>query len=259
MKKTAWPAPLFGNLMLLCAACASELLLGCRVPCDEGRVLDIPVEPGSGASLTEGIVLDDLLVTIGALDEDSFYFETGEVYHAGDCCLRVSGCMRNTTAEGIWVGFYARGYDSTGQEVAHQLTSHHLGGHASLGVFPGSSSNFDIDLTWSDSVQGIVMRGYTNPAMWPYSPFTSSPPLPQSEMTRITFSRDWLLENDVEPNPATIQVTFPSSWLETQPAIPEGEETVVLSVPTQLLLDSNTSKNMEELTVTLPNRYFKGL
>ncbi len=247
------------TLVLLCVAFASQLLLGCKAPCDEGRVLDIPIEPGSRESLIEGIVLDDLMVTIGTLDKDSFYFETGEVYHAGDCCLRVSGCMRNTTAEGIWVGFYATGYDGTGQAVAHQLTSHHLGGHASLGVFPGSSSNFDIDLTWSDSVQRIVMTGYTNPAMWPYSPWTSSTPLPQSEMTRITFSRDWLIENDVEPNPATIRVTFPSSWLETQPAIPEGEATVELSVPTRLLMDSNTSKNPDELTVTLPNRYFKGL
>ncbi len=92
-----------------------------------------------------------------------------------------------------------------------------------------------------------------------YKPFVPSKPIPESEMTHITFAKDWLLKNDIEPDPGTIRITFPASWLQNPPFVTANEGNVELSVPTRLLKDHNESKSPDEITVSFPNYYFKGL
>jgi len=235
------------------------VMAGCGERYEEGQVLSVRVEPGPGESLTAGIVIEDVRVIVGTLAKDVSTPETPKEYHAGDLCLVISGRMRNATNEGLMVGYSVTGYDSQGDAVAWTLTSHHIPGAASLGVPPQSTEDFEIVVSWSSEVSVLEMTGGASGDQWPYAPSTPSSPLPESEITSVILSLQWVLENDTEPNPGTVRITFPATWLENPPPIQAGEEAVELSVPTRLLMDSNTSKNPDELTVTLPNRYFKGL
>lgn len=92
-----------------------------------------------------------------------------------------------------------------------------------------------------------------------YKPFVPSKPIPESQMTHITFAKDWLLKNDIEPDPGTVKITFPASWLQNPPLVTANVGNVELSVPTRLLKDHNESNNPDEITVSFPNYYFKGL
>lgn len=96
-----------------------------------------------------------------------------------------------------------------------------------------------------------------DPDFW--KPFVPSKPIPESEITRIKFSKDWLLKNDVEPDEGTVTIAFPKSWTISQPKMATGEETVELVVPTRLLNDHNMSKRDGEMKVTFPYYYFNGL
>ncbi|MCK9357409.1 MAG: hypothetical protein M0R22_09755, partial [Dehalococcoidia bacterium] len=88
--------------------------------------------------------------------------------------------------------------------------------------------------------------------------FTSSTPLPESEMTRITFSRKWLLENDQDPGESYVKITFPESWLREPPHIPE-DEAVEVRIPTLWLKHNNESDNPDEITASFSVRFFNGL
>lgn len=90
-------------------------------------------------------------------------------------------------------------------------------------------------------------------------PFVPSKPIPESAITRIAFSKDWLLENDMEPDAGTVTIVFPESWMVNQPRLAAGEEAAELVVPTQLLNDHNRSRRDGEIKVTLPYYYFDGL
>lgn len=90
-------------------------------------------------------------------------------------------------------------------------------------------------------------------------PFESSTPVPESEIAHITIPKDWLLNNDMEPNPSTVTITFPERWVRDAPKCAPLEDTVELCVPKRMLADANRSKNPSEFSVTFPNRYFKGL
>jgi len=90
-------------------------------------------------------------------------------------------------------------------------------------------------------------------------PFESSTPVPKSEIAHITIPKDWLLENDMEPNPSAVTITFPERWARETPGCAPLEDTVELCVPKRMLADANCSKNPSEFSVTFPNRYFKGL
>jgi hypothetical protein len=89
-----------------------------------------------------------------------------------------------------------------------------------------------------------------------YEPFVSSPVVPEVEMTRVRFSKLWIAVNDKEPDPLTVDITFPSIWLESQPTQLPEENTIMLSVPTMLLEHHNSSDNVGEVSVVLPSRYF---
>ncbi len=88
-------------------------------------------------------------------------------------------------------------------------------------------------------------------------PVTPTEKLPESELTHILFSHDWLISNDADPDPNAIKITFPKSWTQETPLVKDTP--IELIVPTRLLNSSNTSINSNEMTVTFPTRYFKGL
>jgi len=83
--------------------------------------------------------------------------------------------------------------------------------------------------------------------------------VPESGMVHIIFSLNWILNNDAEPDPNTIKITFPESWLTDAPLILKNDSPVELSVPRRLLDDHNGSKDPGFYTVVFPNYYFKGL
>jgi hypothetical protein len=84
--------------------------------------------------------------------------------------------------------------------------------------------------------------------------------VPESEMTHITFSLEWILKNDVfQDDPSTVKITFPASWVNNAPPVPESETPVELRVPIRLLDDNNESVNPDEITVVFPNAYFIGM
>lgn len=80
----------------------------------------------------------------------------------------------------------------------------------------------------------------------------------ESEMVSVKFNQDWLSKNDLNPNPYTVTITFPAEWVQGYSAV-NDLGSIVLSIPRQLLMDHNVSKSEGEISVTLPNDYFKGL
>jgi hypothetical protein len=83
--------------------------------------------------------------------------------------------------------------------------------------------------------------------------------VPDSEMYHIVFSLDWLLANDAEPGPSTVNITFPESWLDDSPEIRSDDSPVYLDIPKKLLNDNNSSNDPDFVTVVFPNRYFEGI
>jgi len=83
-------------------------------------------------------------------------------------------------------------------------------------------------------------------------------PVPESEMTRITFSMDWLVQNDTAADPWTVTIVFPEKWTKESPKLASDEKAIELVVPTRLLRDHNSSKKDGELAVTFPSYYFNG-
>lgn len=82
--------------------------------------------------------------------------------------------------------------------------------------------------------------------------------VPESDMTRVTFSMKWILENDMDENPNSVKINFPKTWIIESPFQKE-EGSVELAVPTELLEFNNYSEIPEDVYVTFPNAYFIGL
>jgi len=116
-----------------------------------------------------------------------------------------------------------------------------------------------VPLTYVEDVRLIEIHAASYDSETFFQPPMTSEPMPESELTRITFSKEWLLENDVEPDPGTVEITFPASWLVESPPVSADDESVELTVPTNMLNAHNKSANSEEITVLFPNYYFKGL
>jgi len=88
---------------------------------------------------------------------------------------------------------------------------------------------------------------------------TTEGQVPESEMVHIIFSLNWILTNDIEPDPYTVKITFPVFWLTEAPALLDSDTPIDLSVPRQLLNDHNESNDPGLITIVFPNKYFKGL
>ena len=83
--------------------------------------------------------------------------------------------------------------------------------------------------------------------------------VPESEMVHVVFSLQWILENDTDPNPRFVYITFPADWLEDSPYVSKGEPTVELNVPRRLMELDDMNDDPEWITVTFPNDFFSGL
>jgi hypothetical protein len=219
---------------------------------------EILIEPAPGNYLcfsedgVPQILLEEAMVTAGVCDEDVGDLKTG------DPCIVVSGRITSHDTESWVIALWAVGYDQYGLEVAGTQESFMIPRHTGVEAAYGETAEFVIHLNTADEVKAVRLFAQS----FSYAHFQPGPPstpVSESEMTRITFALEWLLENDVEPDKGTVTITFPESWLRDPPDIPEGEDTVELSVPTRLLMDHNTSDNPDEIAVRLPDYYFDGL
>ncbi len=236
---------------------------------------DILVRPEAGSYLTDywqqptDIMLVDAVASIRSCGKEygTRFMYPGVDLKAGDACLVVAGHVVNRDQKALEIAMFARGYDENGVWVAETLDSNGVYGSITFDIEPGEVREFLLHLNPSDSVRTIQVSGgpYKDRLTGPTTPIPGNPnpppatPVRESEMTRITFSLEWLLENDAEPDDDTVTITFPESWLREPPDIPEDEETVELSVPTRLLMDHNESDDPSLITVTFPDRYFDGL
>ena len=222
---------------------------------------DVVLEPTPGSYLDRGngeqspVKLIDANMSVGICQRPYGIMRSRDILHIGDPCLLVAGRIENQHNEESEVILHAYGYDEDGDIVAATLDSYRLPGAIGLDVDPGEKGDFLLHMNPSERLRTI--RLYTSIFEEPES--TPSDPVPESEMTRITFALEWLLENDVEPDKGTVTITFPESWLRDPPDIPDGEEIVELAVPTRLLMDHNTSDDPSQITVTFPDHYFDGL
>jgi hypothetical protein len=245
-----------GTVTLLAVALFSAV--ACTDAPNQTAPSGILLEPAPGSYLATShdevtaILLEEADVSFGVCDEDVGDLKTG------DPCIVVSGRITSHDTESWVIALWAVGYDQYGLEVAGTQESFMIPGHTGVVAAYGETVEFVTHLNTADEVKAVRLFAQS----FSYAHFQPGPPstpVSESEMTRITFSRTWLLENDVEPDKGTVTITFPESWLRDPPDIPEGEEIVELAVPTRLLMDHNTSDDPSVITVTFPDRYFDGL
>lgn len=225
---------------------------------EAGRVLDVKVGLGLQSSLAREVSFENVKVQVGRLEKGPIANPWGDSkYYAGDPCLLLLGDIKNDTSENQTISISALGCNSDWEPVAWTLSSARIVGVFERTVPPHSTGSFEVILSYADDVQFMELNvaSYTDDMF----EFTPSEPLPESELTRITFSKEWLLENDVEPDPGTVKVTFPASWLVESPPISSEDESVELTIPTKMLNAHNESINPEKITVSFPVYYFKGL
>lgn len=86
--------------------------------------------------------------------------------------------------------------------------------------------------------------------------YTPTPPVPESEMARIIFSKKWFLQNDKDPQSDMVQLTFPVTWLD-KTAVSDNEAVVMLHVPKRLLELQNTNPDPQMMTVSFSENWFK--
>jgi hypothetical protein len=262
------------RITLVLLVVALFALGGCRNTPDEFDLARIVVEPEAGAYLhgCEGagtydwgydagqrtnIMLSDIDLSIRPCEmEYSTHWVSHDIdIEVGEPCLVVSGHVESREDEKREVGMFAWGFDEGGQLVAETLDSNSSYGCILFDMEPGQNCEFLIHINPSDEIRAIRVFGSAYKA----DPSEPSTPVPESEMARITFSLEWLMENDVAPDDDTVTITFPASWLREPPEIPEEDETVELAVPMRLLMDHNESDDPDEITVTFPDYYFDGL
>jgi len=236
---------------------------------------DILVQPEAGSYLTgywqqpTNILLMDAVASICSCGKDygTRFMYPGVDLDAGDACLVVTGHVVNHDENVLEIGVFARGYDEHGLWVAETLDTGAVYGSITFDIGPGETREFLLHLNPSDSVRTIQVFGGPDEdrLTGPTTPIPDNPnppsstPLPESEMTRIIFSRQWLLENDQDPGERYVKITFPESWLREPPNIPEGDEAVELRIPALWLAHNNESDNPDEITASFSVRFFDGL
>jgi len=244
--------------VLILVVALSTVTEGCADSLNSSALSEVRVEPAPGNYLylsddgVPQILLEEATVTLGVCDEDVCDLKMG------DPCILVSRRITSHDTESRLIALWAVGYDQDGLEVAHTQESFMIPGHTGVEAAYGETVEFVTHLNAADEVKTVRLFAQS----FSYAHFQPGPPstpVSESQTTRITFSKKWLLENDVEPDQGTVTITFPESWLRHPPDIPEGEETVELAVPKKLLMDHNTSAHPAMITVTFPSHYFDGL
>ncbi len=227
---------------------------------EAGRVLDIKVGLSLQSSLAKGVSFENVKVQTGTIEKGPVWNPWGgSKYYAGDPSLLVTGDIKNDTSENLTMVGSALGYNAGWEPVAWTLSSARIMGQFEYSIQAHSVRSFEVPLTYAEDVRFIEIRAASYDSETFFQPPMTSEPLPESELTRITFSKEWLLENDAEPDPGTVKITFPASWLEEFPPVSSDDESVELTVPTKMLNAHNESTNPDEITVSFPNYYFKGL
>jgi len=67
-------------------------------------------------------------------------------------------------------------------------------------------------------------------------------------MANVIFSRTWFIQNDEDPQPDNVQLTFPGKWLD-KPEIHGDEPVILLRVPKRLLELNNVNPDPEKITL----------
>ncbi len=227
---------------------------------EAGRVLDVKVGLDLQSSLAKEVSFENVKVQTGTLEKGPVMNPWGgSKYYAGDPCLLVIGDIKNDTSDKLTIIGSALGYDPAGEEVSWTLSSARIMGQFEYSVPAHSGRSFEVLLTYAENVRLIEIHAASYDSETFFQPPMTSEPMPESELTRITFSKNWILENDVEPDPGTVKITFPASWLEESPSVAPDDEGFELTVPTDMLNAHNESTNPEEITVSFPVYYFEGL
>ncbi|MFA6331311.1 MAG: hypothetical protein WCX22_00015 [Methanoregula sp.] len=86
--------------------------------------------------------------------------------------------------------------------------------------------------------------------------YTPPPPVPESDMARIIFSKSWFTQNDKDPRADRVQLTFPVAWLDNPP-VTDGEAVVLLRVPKRVLKLDDMNPDPGMITVSYPDMYFR--
>jgi hypothetical protein len=162
---------------------------------EAGQVLDVKVGLGLQSSLARGVSFENVKVQVGRLEKGPIMNPWGgSTYHTGDPCLLVLGDIKNDTSENQTIAISALGYNPDWEQVAWTLSSARIMGVFECTVPAQSTGSFEVILSYADDVQFIELNtaSYTDEMF----EFTPSEPLPESELTRITFSKEWLMEND---------------------------------------------------------------
>jgi len=171
------------NLKLSASTDADAAPAGCTT--DE--VLTIPILPEPGATLVEGLVLEETSARAGVLEHSGFDVPTGSAPMKGDWCLLVSGRVRNTTTETLDVDLWVDGYDSAGEQVASTLAYGTQEGFVHFDIPAGSNQSFEIVVGWTNDIRSLRVFAERNdislppptapPSASPTGPFSVSPPI----------------------------------------------------------------------------------
>jgi hypothetical protein len=222
-----------------------------------GQDYNIPVDFEFTDIAPGATVYGKTTVKLGILPQGESSRE-GLIYDAGDPCIIVSTEYTNNTDNDTVLYTSAEGYSEDGTQTSWCLSSGPLTGLDDFDLPAHHTTTVSLWLSWTNSLSGIKVKGTVHiGAMFTPVPAT---PIPESEMARIWFDEAWFYENDMEPDPLNVRITFPKSWLETGKSDSyNGTGGIELAVPRQMLLMDNESTNPDEITVYFPNHYFNGL
>ena len=145
----------------------------------EEQMLDVNIEPDSGAFVAEGIILEEASTHIAALEHTSFTVETGQHHTKGDWCVLVSGQMHNTTSTTRDVDMWVDGYNAEGERVASTIASETQEGYLHLDVPGETSQDFELRVSWSDEIRSLKFTADIDDRMIPSAPMSPSSRLPE--------------------------------------------------------------------------------
>jgi len=154
-------------VLLLAGACRStenEEGTQSAVP-DSTTGAEIKVEPESGSYLcnsrgdSSGVVLKDVMVNNSVCDKQ-YTRPPLPIVNVGDPCLVVSGHIQNMHEENSEIAMYAKGYDTSGGQVAWTLDAAHIVGQIGLHLEYEETGEFTLHLNLSENTSTI--RIYAN-------------------------------------------------------------------------------------------------
>jgi hypothetical protein len=123
--------------------------------------LAVNFEPNSGATVTPGIILEQVEAFMGTLPfNGSNPWGPTTIITSGSPCILVSGAFVNVSDQAWQLDFWADGFSSNGQ-VSWTLDSGALSGHVQAVLAPGGMHYFTLHLNWAESVALIKVSAHT--------------------------------------------------------------------------------------------------